>query len=67
MRLAAVVDKGRPIKLGNLTFTWQAPMEDMGPIKIQASIAYNDAYVLVESKEIKFNKFPVSEQQNKKN
>ena len=32
-RKSSVVDKGRPIRLGNLTFTWRAPPTDYGPIR----------------------------------
>ncbi len=54
-----MVDKGRPVRLGNMSFTWEAPSEDMGDIKVVASIAYRDAYVVVESDEIRFNNYPV--------
>ena len=36
------MDKGRPVKLGNMTFSWEAPAMDEGPIQIKASISYND-------------------------
>ena len=55
-----MVDKGRPIRLGNLTFTWRAPPTDYGPIKFVASIVSGDEYTVVESGEVKFNNFPVS-------
>ncbi|TRY74670.1 hypothetical protein TCAL_11927, partial [Tigriopus californicus] len=55
---AAVVDKGRPLKLGNLTFTWKAPEADVGPIQFQTSIALNDAYVTIASEPLTFNNFP---------
>ena len=38
----SVADKGRPIKLGNLTFTWRAPPTDYGPIRFVASIALGE-------------------------
>ncbi|XP_059099683.1 uncharacterized protein LOC131893607 [Tigriopus californicus] len=57
---AAVVDKGRPLKLGNLTFTWKAPEADVGPIQFQTSIALNDAYVTIASEPLTFNNFPDS-------
>ena len=37
-RKSSVADKGRPVKLGNMTFTWRAPPTDYGPIKFVASI-----------------------------
>ena len=37
-----MVDKGRPIKLGNLTFTWRAPPTDYGAIRFVASIALGE-------------------------
>ena len=36
------MDKGRPVKLGNMTFLWEAPAGDEGPIQIKASVAYKD-------------------------
>lgn len=57
---AAVVDKGRPVRLGNLTFTWKAPEVDVGPIQFQTSIAVNDAYVTIASEPLTFNIFPDS-------
>jgi hypothetical protein len=47
---------GRPIELGNLTFTWKAPAYDSGPVRIIASIVYNDAYVIVNSRQVFCNK-----------
>ena len=38
-RKSSVADKGRPVKLGNMTFTWRAPPTDYGEIKFVASIA----------------------------
>ena len=55
-----VVDKGRPIKMGNLTVTWHAPANDLGPIKFVASIVSGNEYSIVQSQEITFNTFPVS-------
>lgn len=57
---AAVVDKGRPIKLGNLTFTWKAPSKDMGKIRILASIGFDDVYVPITTREIGYHTFPIS-------
>jgi len=59
-RLGAVVDKGRPVKLGNMTFLWEAPAGDEGPIQIKASVAYKDQYVMIESPELEYSKFPLS-------
>jgi len=59
-KLGAVVDKGRPVKLGNMTFSWEAPAMDEGPIQIKASISYNDQYVMIESPELDYSKFPLS-------
>ena len=42
----SVVDKGRPIKLGNLTFTWRAPPTDYGAIRFVASIALGKLFKL---------------------
>ena len=55
-----MVDKSRPIRLGNLTFTWRAPPTDYGPIKFVASIVSGDEYTVVETEEVTFNTFPVS-------
>ena len=55
-----MVDKGRPIKLGNLTFTWRAPPTDYGQIKFVASIVSGEEYTVVETEEVTFNTFPVS-------
>ena len=50
---------GRPVLLGNLTFTWRAPARDEGSITIEASVVYNDAYVIVKSRPIKYKELPV--------
>ena len=55
-----MVDKGRPIRLGNQTFTWRAPPTDYGPIQFVASIVVGEEYTVVTSKEVTFNTFPVS-------
>ena len=57
---SSVVDKGRPIKLGNLTFTWRSPATDYGAIKFVASIVVGQEYHVIESSQISFNNFPVS-------
>ena len=57
---SSVVDKGRPIKLGNLTFTWRSPATDYGAIKFVASIVVGQEYHVIESNQISFNNFPVS-------
>ena len=36
--LSSVVNKARPVRIGNLTFTWKAPPTDYGPIQFVASI-----------------------------
>ena len=70
------MDKGRPIKLGNLTFTWRAPPTDYGAIRFVASIALGERsallksfimihesgnqYNVIKSEEISFNNFPMS-------
>lgn len=59
-RKSSVVDKGRPVRLGNMTFTWQSPPTDYGQIKFIASIVKGDGYVTVQTKQIAFNPFPVS-------
>jgi len=53
-------DKGRPIRLSNLTFTWRAPDREVGPLVVRASVAYNDAYVTFSSKVFDYKPFPVS-------
>ena len=57
---SSVVDKGRPIKLSNLTFTWRSPPTDYGAIKFVASIVVGQEYHVIESSQISFNNFPVS-------
>ena len=59
-RLAAAVDKGRPIRLSNLTFTWRAPSSDVGELEARASVAYGGAYVSVVSRPFSYKRFPVS-------
>ncbi len=59
MNLGLLTSLGRPVRLSNLTLTWKAPKEDAGPIRVVGSIAYNDAYVLIQSSPIQFNTFPV--------
>ena len=34
----SAVNKARPVRIGNLTFTWKAPPTDYGPIQFVASI-----------------------------
>lgn len=50
---------GRPVLLGNMTFTWKAPPEDVGPLTVRASVAYNEAYTFVNSRPVRFGAFPV--------
>jgi len=59
-RKSSVADKGRPVKLGNMTFTWRAPPTDYGPIKFVASIVQGNEYTVVETRPVTFNAFPVS-------
>jgi len=59
-RKSSVVDKGRPIKLSNLTFTWRAPPTDYGPIRFVASIAHGNQYNIIQSELVSFNNFPMS-------
>jgi hypothetical protein len=33
-----------------MSFTWRAPAYDLGPVRLIASIVYNDAYVIVNSR-----------------
>jgi len=67
--MTAVVDKGRPIKIGNMTFTWQSPGEDVGPIRIVGSVVYKNAYVNIYARggsgtgingNIPYKSFPMS-------
>ena len=51
---------GRPIRLSNLTFIWKAPDRDVGIIRAVASVAYNNFYQRIYSREIPFEPFPVS-------
>ena len=37
-RKSTVADKGRPVQLGNMTFTWRSPPTDYGRIKFVASV-----------------------------
>ena len=57
---SSVLDKGRPIRLSNLTFTWRSPPTDYGTIKFVASIVVGQEYHVIESNQISFNNFPVS-------
>jgi len=59
-RKSSVVDKGRPVKLGNMSFTWRAPAQNYGPIKFTASIVKNNEYMVIDTKMVTFNPFPVS-------
>lgn len=59
-RKSSVVNKARPVRIGNLTFTWKAPPTDYGPIQFVASIVKDNKYAIVKTKEITFNGFPVS-------
>ena len=47
---SGVVDKGRPIRLSNMTFTWRAPSSDIGPIKFVASIVVGKIYRINRNK-----------------
>ena len=54
---------GRPILIGNLTFVWRSPIDDVGPIRVVGSVVYNNAYVKIDGnrgREIPFKSFPVS-------
>jgi len=59
-RRSSVIDKGRPVKLANMTFTWQAPPMDYGRIRFVASIVTRDGYATIQTQQIPFNPFPVS-------
>jgi len=59
-RKSSVVNKARPVRIGNLTFTWKAPPTDYGPIQFVASIVKDNKYAVIKTKEITFNGFPVS-------
>ena len=43
-----------------MTFIWKSPSADVGPVRIEASVAYKDAYININSKTIRHNSFPVS-------
>ena len=54
-KLAVVVDKGRPIRMSNLSLTWVAPSKNVGDVTIVASIVYDkDAYYEIQSNPIPF-------------
>ena len=76
---SSLTDKGRPVLLHNLTFTWLSPSSDHGDIRFTASIAKGESdsppsllslsslvsasdgeYLVIESRQISFNTFPVS-------
>jgi len=59
-RRSTVTDKGRPVLLGNMTFTWTAPTIDFGTISFVLSVVKGNRYTEVSSKPITFNAFPVS-------
>jgi len=59
-RKSSVTDKGRPVKLSNMTFTWRAPPNDYGSVRFVASIVAKNEYHLIETEQITFNSFPVS-------
>jgi len=59
-RKSSVVNRARPVKIGNLTFTWRAPPTDYGSIKFVASIVKGNSYAVIETKDKTFNGFPVS-------
>ena len=43
-RKSSVTDKGRPVRLGNMTFSWRAPPTDYGSIRFVASIVKGISY-----------------------
>merc|ERR1711936_920770 len=59
---STVTDKGRPVLLGNMSFTWRAPTIDFGPITFVLSVVKGNRYTEVSSPSISFNTFPVSSQ-----
>ena len=46
---SSVTDKGRPVQLGNLTFTWLSPPSDHGQIRFTLSLVKSKSH-LTESK-----------------
>lgn len=48
------------MRLGNLTFTWQSPERNVGILRVEASIAFRDAYVAVASGRLTFKEPGVS-------
>jgi len=56
---AAVVDKGLPVRLSNLTFIWQAPNRNVGSIRAVASVANKNIYQKLMSREIRHETFPI--------
>ena len=40
----SAVNKARPVKIGNLTFTWRAPPTDYGPLQFVASVVKGKLY-----------------------
>lgn len=59
-RITSLVSiSGLPIRLSNLTFVWRAPETDVGTIKVVASIATGDLYQITNSREIRYENFPI--------
>ncbi len=48
-----------PVRMGNLTFTWQAPHSDAGSLHFEASVAFNNAYVKISSRSVTYSALPV--------
>merc|ERR1711874_17729 len=57
---SSLTDKGRPVQLQNLTFTWLSPPSDHGQVRFTLSLVHNGEYIIIESRQIRFNTFPVS-------
>ncbi|CAB4066561.1 unnamed protein product [Lepeophtheirus salmonis] len=57
---AGLISKKRPVQYGNQTFYWRAPSSNAGPLRIFVSIIFQDAYFILNSKEITFNAYPLS-------
>ncbi|XP_046464529.1 uncharacterized protein LOC124210482 [Daphnia pulex] len=55
---SAVVNAPNPVRMNNLTFTWEAPFQDVGDIYFIASVLLGDRYWVFTSERLLSNPFP---------
>ncbi|XP_057374852.1 uncharacterized protein LOC130695774 [Daphnia carinata] len=55
---SAVVNAPNPLRMNNLTFTWEAPFQDVGDIYFIASVLLGDRYWVFTSERLLSNPFP---------